>query len=252
MLRAIVAFLVTAFVVPAAVFGDGSTTRPVKVAVLPFYGVGDAGHEWIGHAMQEGLATGLQKGSGISAVIVQGVVPADESAAIESGKAVGADVVILGSVQLVEQSLRARGRMISVSTGQSIGVLQSDGTLRGLFETEDLLSDRALRILTPVKRVQTSRLEFSRAAPATFEVVGPTVASAGPRYFDGNISEVIAKPQQFGDDYDRYYYHSYSTSGCYSGCGSSGYLGSCGAMWGTSGCPGNGVLCPIAAPTGGW
>jgi TolB-like protein len=247
MLRAILAFLLAAFVVPAVVFADGSTTRPVKVAVLPFDVVGDAGHEWIGHAMQEGLATGLQNGSGISAVIVAGLVPGDESAAIEMGKSVNADVVIFGGVQLVEETLRARGRMVSVRTGEMLGVLQSDGTVRGLFTIEDLLSDRASRILTPVKRV-----EASGAAAATFEIVGPTVASAGPAYFDGDLKAVIGKPDRFGDDADRYYYHSYLTSGCNYSCGYGGYVGSCGACFGTAGCSGNGILCPIAAPTRGW
>jgi TolB-like protein len=247
MIRAILAFLLAAFVVPAVVFGDGSTTRPVKVAVLPFDVIGDAGHDWIGHAVQEGLATGLQKGSGISVVIVPGIVPGDETAAIAAGKSVDADVVIFGGVQLVEESLRAQGRMVSVGSGKTIGVLQSDGSVRGLFAIEDLLSDRAARILMPVKRVGTPG-----AAVAAFEIVGPAVASAGPTYFDGDIQSVIGKPTPFGDDYDRYYYHSYSTSGCNYWSGCYGYCGSWGGCFGAAGCAGNGVLFPIAAPTRGW
>lgn len=246
MLRGILAFLLAAFV-PTVVFADGSTTRPVKVAVLPFDVVGDAGHEWIGHALQEGLATGLQNGSGISAVIVPGIVPGDDSAAIATGKSVDADVVIFGGVQMVEQTLRARGRMVSVKTGATIGVLQSDGDVRGLFDIEDLLSERASRILTPAKRVETSG-----AAAATFEIVGPTVASAAPAYFDGDLGAVIGKPDRFVDDADRYYYHSYSTSGCNYSCGYQGYCGSCGATYGGRGYSGNGVLSPIATPTSGW
>jgi TolB-like protein len=247
MMRAILAFCFAAMAIPAVVFGDANAARPVRVAVLPFDVVGDTGHEWIGHALQEGLATGLEKGSQISAVIVPGIVPADEAAAIATAKKLDADVVIIGSVQVVEQTIRARGRMISVWTGETLGVLQNDSSVRGLFETEDLLADRAVRILTATKRV-----EPKKTAPATIDVVGPTVASAGPRYFDGDIQSVIAKPARFGDDYDRYYYHSYPTSGCSYSSGYYGYCGSWGGCFGAAGCAGNGVLFPIAAPTRGW
>ncbi|MGD0461677.1 MAG: hypothetical protein ABSB74_04230 [Tepidisphaeraceae bacterium] len=242
MLRAILAFFLAAGI-PAAVFGDGAATRPaVKVAILPFDVIGEAGHEWIGHALQEGLASGLQKGSGISAVIVAGIVPADANAAIAQGKSVDADVVIFGSVQMVENTLRVGGRIVSVRTGETIGGLQNDGDLRGLFEIEDLLSERTWRILAPANRPQTPRATGS----AAIEIVGPTVASVGPRYFDGDLSLVISRPQRFGDDYDRYYYHSASTSGWWQGCGP------CGAIYGVCGYPGNGVLFPAATPTRGW
>jgi TolB-like protein len=243
MLRAILTFFLAVAAIPSLVFGDGSTTRPVKVAVVPFEVIGDAGHEWMGHAVQEGLATGLQKGSAISAVIVAGIVPVDANTAIAAGKSVDADVVIFGSVQVNDQTLRASGLMISVNTGATLGALKSDGDLRGLFEIEDLLSERASRILTLVKRVKAS----VAAEPVKFEIVGPTVSLAGPTYFDGNLASVIARPVRFGDDYDRYYYHSASTSG------STYYCDSCGGCYyGAGGCSGNGILCPIATPTRGW
>ena len=236
------AFLLAVAAIPSIVFGDGSTTRPVKVAIVPFDVIGEAGHEWMGRAVQDGLASGLQKSSGISAVIVAGTVPADAGAAIAQGMSVDADVVIFGSVQVVDQTIRTSGRMVSVRTGATIGALQSDGNVRGLFDIEDVLSDRAGRILTPVKRVES----IGAAKPAMFEIVGPTVASVGPTYFDGDLKSVIGRPERFGDDYDRYYYHSGPT------CGSTYQCGSCGACYGSCGFPGNGILCPIATPTRGW
>jgi TolB-like protein len=242
MLRAILAFFLAA-AIPSVVFGDGAATRPaVKVAIVPFDVIGDSGHEWIGHALQEGLASGLQKGSGISAIIVPGIVPVDANAAIAQGKSVDADVVIFGSVQVVDQTLRVGGRIVSVKSGETIEGLQNDGNLRGLFEIEDLLSERARRILAPANRAPTPRATRS----ATVEMVGPAVASAGPRYFDGDLASVISRPERFGDEYDRYYYHSASTSGWWQPCGP------CGAIYGVCGYPGNGVLFPIAAPTRGW
>ncbi len=244
MLRAILAFFMAAVAIPSLAIADGAATQPVKVAIVPFDVIGEVGHEWMGHALQEGLATGLQKSSGISAIIVAGVVPVDANAAIAEGKSVDADVVIFGSVQVNDQTLRVGGRMVSVRTGETVGTLQSDGDDRGLFEIEDLLSERASRILTPVKRAKAP----VAAAQATFEIVGPSVsASGGPRYFDGDLSSVITPPQRFGDDADRYYYHSAYTSGCSYSCGYCGpyYHSACSYA-------GNGILCPIAAPTRGW
>ena len=104
MLRAILAFFMAAVAIPSLALADGAATRPVKLAIVPFDVIGEAGHEWMGHALQEGLATGLQKSSGISAIIVAGVVPVDANAAIVEGRSVDADVVIFGSVQVNDQA----------------------------------------------------------------------------------------------------------------------------------------------------
>jgi hypothetical protein len=70
----------------------------------------------------------------------------------------------------------------------------------------------------------------------TLQLVGPMVsATGGPStYFDGNLASVLTPPNRFADKYERYYYHSYSTSGWYWGCGWGwGYWGGwCGGIYG--------------------
>lgn len=243
MIRSFLAFLM-AMTLPAMAMADVPTTRPaLKVAVMPFDVVGNAGQEWMCQALQEGLAMGLQKTSWISAIIVPGLAPADMAAAIAAGKSADADAVVFGSIQVLDDQIRVGGHIVSVTTGQTIGNLQCDGTVRGLFDIEDILSDRAGRILKPAKPAAVS----SPAAPATFEVVGPSVATRGPQYFDGDISAVIARPERFRDDYDRYYYHSADTAAWGAMCSAPF---SCGGPFGCG--FGNPALFPVAAPVSGW
>ena len=148
--------------------------------------------------------------------------------------------MIVGSIQVVDNQMRIGGRIIWAETGQPIGSIQCDGNIRGLFDLEDLLSDRVRGVLRPA-----ARSEVRPASPAALEVVGPSLATGTARYFDGDISSVIARPPRFRDDYDRYYYQSATSS-------SWGY---CWGPWpcglGGFGC-GNGVLFPPAAPLSSW
>jgi TolB-like protein len=220
---------------------DSGTTRPsMKVAVVPFDVHGDTGRDWLGRAMQEGLATGLHQASG---VIVAGVAPANAAGAMSMTKSTGADAVIFGSIQLVDEQIRVTGQIVSTDTGESLGTLRSDGSLRDLFDIEDTLAARVERILMPppANRITTA------GSAATLQVVGPTVGPGVPRYFDGNLMAQLTPPDRFRDQYDKYYYQPGNT------CSYSAY---CGASWGAWGCglwSSCGVCCPvIATPVTGW
>ena len=219
---------------------DWGTTRPsMKVAIVPFSVHGDAGHDWLGQAMQEGLATGLHRASG---VIVAGVAPADAAGAMSMTKYTGADAVIFGSIQLVGGQIRVTGQIISTETGESLGALRSDGSLTGLFDIEDVLAARIERILMPPP---TNRSATAGPA-ATLQIIGPTIASGASRYFDGNLMSQLTPPERYRDEYDKYYYQSGNTC----------FYGGCYTCWGGWGCGGGsfgGVCCPvIATPVTGW
>jgi hypothetical protein len=65
--------------VPA--FGAG-----VKVVVLPFDVLGDAGHEWTGRAIQESLGSALQNAHGISVMLAPAVSPTDANVTLNDGR----------------------------------------------------------------------------------------------------------------------------------------------------------------------
>ena len=221
---------------------DRSTTRPtLTVAVVPFDVQGESGQDWLGRAMQQGLATGLQNATGLSAVIVAGIAPADSAGAMAMAKSTAANAVIFGAVQVVDGQIRVVGQIISMSTGKSLGALRIDGAQRDLFKLEDVLADRAQRILTPARPPGGAG---PANPPPQIELSGPTIARGGSRYFDGDLFGQITPPPRFRDDYDRYYYYSTDTS--YGGAYWAWPCGVCGFGY----C--NPILCPPAYPVGGW
>ena len=251
MVKIIVAMCAMALVgLASAARADSSTTRPtLTVAVVPFDVRGESGREWLGRAVQEGLATDLQTVSGISGVIVAGIAPADSAGAMAMAKSAGtgagtgarADAVVFGGIQMVDGQIRIGGQILSMSTGKSLGVLRSDGSERDLFNLEDVLAARAQRILMPARPADRT----VRANPSPqIELAGPTIGRGGSRYFDGNLLSQITPPARFVDDYDRYYYYTADTACCATYCGGSGYF--CGFGFG------NGVLFPAAYPVSGW
>jgi hypothetical protein len=160
--------------------------------------------------LQEGLATGLQNQPSIQAVITSGIAPLDSAAAIDTAKTVYADLVIFGGIQVVDNQIRINGQIISVSTGRTVGVLRCDGSERDLFNLEDVLTDRAGRLLKPA----TPAPQPASGPAVTLNLVGPTVPSKITTYFDGKLGSIITPPEKFRDEYDRYYYHSASSAGC--------------------------------------
>jgi TolB-like protein len=219
---------------------DWDTTRPsMKVAVVPFAFQGDTGQQWIGNAIQDGLATGLHQVSGI---IVAGLAPNDAAGAINLTKYTGADAVVFGSVQIVDKQIRVTGQIISIETGESLGSLRSDGSLRDLFDIEDVLAARIERILIPPPANHAAS-----SAPAQFQLVGPTISPGPSRYFDGNLMAQLTPKLEHRDDYNKYYYYSADTSSCYGSYGPP-----CGAFsYGFF--PACGVSCAVPAyPVHGW
>jgi TolB-like protein len=223
----------------------------IQVAVAPFQVLAPAGSEWLGRAMQEGLATGIQKSSALSGIIIAGFPPADSTAAISLAKSSGANYVIFGSIQLQNDQMRVTGQILSTTTGQPIASLKSDGSQRDLFNIEDLLADRCQRLLLPV---QPKSKSASNVPAPTLDLVGPTIASGASRYFDGNLLSQISPPaDRYRDQYNSYYYQSADTSciGYYYGCFSCAFpwFGACG---GCGPCFGGHLVYPVAAPISGW
>ena len=204
--------------------------------------------------MQEGLATGLQGSSPVSGIIIAGIAPVDSAAAIAMAKDSGADGVIFGSIQIIGDQMRVAGQIISMRSGQSVGALRSDGAQRDLFNIEDALAARVQRIVFSLPQ---SNHQSVAAAPATFAVVGPTVAGGAPRYFDGNVISRITPAPQFRDEYDRYYYQTADTSAWGSCCGAGWGFGGCGYGAFSGGAFGGGAFAvgynfAIATPVHGW
>jgi TolB-like protein len=243
MMRFLIAILTVSL---AAATAHADAARPaLTVAVTPFDVQGSPGNDWLGRAIQEGLATGLQKSSGFSGVIVPGIAPPDAGGAVTAAKPANSDFVAFGSVQIVDGQIRILGQIISLATGKSIGTLRCDASEEQLFDAEDRLAAQAQRILTAT--IPTNRKAATTPAPS-LQLVGPTVATTGPHYFQGDVMSQITPPARNQDDYDRYYYYTGDTAACgalygapfacYGGCGVCAF-----------GAP---AVLPIATPISGW
>jgi len=240
MIRTVFATCVVLSLLASAARADWDTTRPsMKVAIVPFVVHGDAGRDWLGNAMQEGLATGLHQ---VSGVIVAGIAPADAAGAIAMTKYSGADAVVFGSIQVVDQQIRVSGQIVSTITGESLGAIRSDGSQRDLFDIENILAARVERVLRP-----PTNPGATGGKPATLQIVGPAVAPGPSRYFDGNVMAQITPPDRYRDEYNKYYYQTADTSGF------GAYCGAPWCVWGCGLCSPCGIGCPvIATPVHGW
>jgi TolB-like protein len=164
----------------------------VSVAVMPFEVIGESSRGWMGKAIQEGLASNLQQ---------YGMQVAGNSA--------GADYVVSGSVQIVDEQMRITGKITSGDGAKVLGHFHSDGMVPDLFSMEDSLSSKVDRIVHPNPRAVG-------AVPAIVPVA-PVLAS-GPRYFDGNLAASLAVPKQFESEYNRYNYNYNQFPYCWWGC----------------------------------
>jgi TolB-like protein len=200
----------------------------VKVVVLPFDVLGEAGHEWTGRAIQESLGTALQNARGISVVLAPAVSPTDASVALNDGRSAGADFVIFGTIQFVDDQMRVNGQVLNVASGQRAGSLISDSSLRDLFVVEDSLAHRAGLLISPPEA-----RPVSPAGPRPeIQLVGPPLPAGPAHYFDGDITAVTAPAERFRKEYDQHYYYPTESDpawgwGCYVGCGFGGF-GGCG------------------------
>jgi hypothetical protein len=116
-----------------------------------------------------------------------------------------------------------------LASGQSVGSLSSDSSLRDLFVVEDSLAHRAGLLVSPPQA-----RPVSSAGPAPqIELVGPPLPSGGPaHYFDGDMSAVTAPAERFRKEFDEHYYYPTEADpawawGCFMGCGAGGF-GGCG------------------------
>jgi TolB-like protein len=213
---------------------EPSTTRPSAcVAIAPFEVIGDANGAWLGRAIQDALASGFNFSPEFQTIELSPNSAGDRPAFQAAARSLGADHLIVGTVQRVQNQIRITGSVIPLTGGQRPQKLSGEGPLRDLFPIEDVLVSKVTRLITQDDALPSSTAP-TNAAPQ-IQLIGPMVSPSGATstYFDGNLSAVLTPPRRFEDKYDRFYYHSASTSGwyCGAGFGACGFLGNgfCGA-----------------------
>ncbi len=121
-----------------------------NIAVLPFQNLTqDAGKNWIGAGFSETLTTKLSNVKSINMIERQQLMKildelkfqmagyVDEKTAVEVGKMHGVDVMVLGSYQLMENTLRVSARFVDVETGKILKTTEATGNLKDVFLLQD-------------------------------------------------------------------------------------------------------------------
>jgi TolB-like protein len=203
------------------------------VAVLPFEVLSDGSHQWMGRAVQESLASGVQGNQFQTATVSGNSAVDNRNRRCRRQLAVHGDFVIFGSMQVFDDHVRIDGRVLRTADGSRCGAITYQGEVQDLFSLEDLVTQRALRLLTATPPTGTRATTSVHNAPPTLQLVGPTVGMPS-KYFDGDLASTLAVQPQFQDEANRFNYHP-SSCGYYFGFGC-GYGFGYGCFGSTRGC----------------
>jgi TolB-like protein len=139
----------------AMVYAQAATTQaaagerpPMNVLLLRFDQLDQqAGMQWVGRAVQQSLLA-----EAVRLRTVQAITPkeetltnhstTDQSVAQRMGQEAGAEYVIFGSYQTLENELRLTGSILDVSSGKIIGGLKATGAVRDLFGLQDQMAEQ--------------------------------------------------------------------------------------------------------------
>jgi len=152
-------FIVLLAIGPAVRAADvaAAPSKPV-VMVMPFAMLSDeAKNTWIGQAITQNLQAELGRDPAVRIVgnisiasaarPTTGPVTIDEQAALNLAQKAGANVVVVGSYQVVSTEVRVTGRILDPATGQALGYIKATASQRQLFALEDLLAEQARNVL---------------------------------------------------------------------------------------------------------
>ena len=126
---------------------------PMNVLLLRFDQLDQAaGMQWVGRAVQQSLLA-----EAVRLRFVQAITPkeetltnhstTDQSIAQRMGQESGAEYVIFGSYQTLENELRLTGSILDVGSGKIIGGLKATGAVRDLFGLQDQMAEQMKRQL---------------------------------------------------------------------------------------------------------
>ncbi|MCC7044191.1 MAG: winged helix-turn-helix domain-containing protein [Acidobacteria bacterium] len=160
----------------ASVVAPGGGDTPQALAVLDFVNVtGDADVEWLSAGVAETVTTDLS-GLGCFRVIdrwrvVQAARRSGDAQVQSIAAAVGATLVVTGSVQRSGARVRITGRLVDVGTGETLADAKADGTLDDVFAMQDAIARAFVEELNlpvaamPPRRgiLETSSLDAYRA-----------------------------------------------------------------------------------------
>jgi TolB-like protein len=122
-----------------------SRREPPNILILPFTPPAEAKYQWIGKGVQQDLASALAPNLRGRALAPASAGPAaDAAAALKLGREAGAEAVLFGQAQVLNDQVRLTGQIIEVPSGKSLESLKQSGPVTDLFKLEDALTQQAI------------------------------------------------------------------------------------------------------------
>ncbi len=182
-----------------------SQSGPVRVLVFPFEPAGNPGtYDWVGRGIQQSLLADLSNSSSAKVVFpatqpTQG--PVDPIAIAQQS---GANLVVIGTFQIVDNQVRVTGQVFDVASSQNIGGLKVTGPIADLFKLEDSLNDQVTHFLP--------NSPSSAAAPASAQPDQVALTPSSTTYVQ-QAAPSVTYIYPSGYPYSSYYYPAYSYVG---------------------------------------
>jgi TolB-like protein len=131
-----------------------SDAKIMRIAVLPFqFNSADEKYTWISKGVPDALTTelagkisyqfieNLQRDKVLEEINFQQTKYVDEASAVRIGKLLGAQQVIVGSCQLLNNEMEINSRLIDVETGTIMKKAQVRGEIKNVFQLQKELAD---------------------------------------------------------------------------------------------------------------
>jgi TolB-like protein len=212
--------------VSGAITSSASAAEPVetpsanggKILILPFAALNPSEYQaWLGRSIQQSIAADLTAAAP-GRVIQDDHQPADEAAATDLGKTLGARYVVRGSFVIANGNVRMTGEVLDLAVGKSIAALKSTGTVNDVFVLEDSIS-RQIKHALPLGEKQIAADSEPKADVPAFESLHVQPAPVTDAYTEAYGSPVNASASQSQGQYDYYYSNGGDFGGFYSGWG---------------------------------
>ena len=177
----------------APVISGSSSTRPAPLAVMltPFKSIGDSNNsDWISQAIEEELASDLNRNASVR--VMHSPTTGPSSDGLNEARQAGAQRLIVGTYQAVDDQVRINGEVVDPTDGKSVGHLRVTGAKRDLFKLEDSLAAELLHVLPSadepdqaftVTPVESAGMSSQAGTPQPIIIQsGPSDAAAGDPY----------------------------------------------------------------------
>jgi hypothetical protein len=148
------------------------------------------------------------------------------------GQESGAEYVVFGSYQTLENELRLTGSILDVKSGKIIGGLKATGAVRDLFGLQDQMAEQMKRQLMNLYSPPATKPAVANAPPPTAPPTPLATPIPNSTSFEG--SSLQRSLRYRGSIYDTFksdrnqnarqnYYYSYPNGGYYYGGWNGGY-----------------------------